>query len=312
MAMDSPRPAVWPRLVRDIVLTLVTAIALFVVLDFLLRNEGTGFLSWLGPTELDLIEAGAVLLVGWLFARSIGAALQRLLAREGNARHATIVRLVVNGLVGVVVLFALFYVGGVTLQNLFFGSAFLGVVLGLAGQTVLANVFAGLVILIVAPFRVNERISLISSSYGAIWPSYPHELGYPTYTGTVREIGLFYTVMQLDTGRMARVPNSVIVTALVVNLYPGHLRQQRVRMTFPLALPAAQVEAVLPEVERGIAASGAGIPAPRFEVADISPTSWDGVVVVWTMEANEEKVRDAVMRLILPRVGGSGPRATGA
>ncbi|MCI4317480.1 MAG: mechanosensitive ion channel family protein, partial [Thermoplasmata archaeon] len=225
------------------------------------------------------------------------------MASEGRKANTSIVRLVVNPMIGLAVVFALFSLGGVTVQNLFFGSALAGIVLGLASQTVLSNVFAGLVIVIVGPFRVNERISIISSSYGAIWPTYPHELMYPTYTGVVQDIGLFYTVLVLDNARTARIPNSVVLTSLVVGLYPGHLRSQRVRMTFPLSLGVPAVESALTEATRTIAASGPGIPPPRLEVADISPTTWDGVYVLWTMDGNEDRVRDTVLRAVLPHVG---------
>ena len=50
------------------------------------------------------------------------------------------------------------------------------------------------------PRRPGDRVAFVTSSYGALAPSYPHEMMYPGYSGTVRDVGLIYTVIELDGG----------------------------------------------------------------------------------------------------------------
>lgn len=301
--MATPRLSVLTRLLRDIALVLVAgaalAVALITVQDRLVPR-------WISHDDFVFLEAGVLVLVGYLLARAFGRAIHRAMNAEGTGRHVSFVRLLVNALIGIVVAFALFGLSGVSIQNLFFGSALAGVVLGLASQTVLGNVFAGLVIVLVGPFRPHERISIISSSYGAMAPTYPHELLYPTYSGTVLDVGLFYTTMQLDSGRVAQIPNSVVLTALIVNLTSRTLRSQRVRITLPTTVSLARVEEALEPVRGQIRGPRFDTPPARIEVADISKDTWDAVVVVWTTEPSEEQVRDTILRSFLPLVGAAG------
>ncbi len=51
-----------------------------------------------------------------------------------------------------------FAIGGISLQALALGGAFTAIVLGLAAQQTLGNLFAGMVLLSARPFRVGERI----------------------------------------------------------------------------------------------------------------------------------------------------------
>ena len=55
---------------------------------------------------------------------------------------------------------------GVSPQTLAVGGAFTAVILGLAAQQTLGNVFAGMVLLTARPFRVGERIRLQAGAVG--------------------------------------------------------------------------------------------------------------------------------------------------
>ncbi len=303
--VDSSSGAPPTHLVRDLGIALLGAVALAVAL-----YVGSAYLPSATPLELMLLEAGAVALVGYLVARAFTSAARRFLRTGRLARHASSVALFINTLIGVGVLLTILLVFHVAPESVFLGSAFAAVVLGLASQTVLANLFAGFLIVLAQPFRPGERISMVSSSYGAIWPSYPHELIYPTYTGVVRDISLFYTVLELDSGRWAKVPNSVVLSALIVNLDPTIPRSQRVRMTLPLAVSPELVR----DAARALAASpltAPGSPGPQVQIADVSPQSWDAVIVLWTREPDEDRVRDAVLGEMLPRLAPATAAPTG-
>ncbi|HYA54039.1 MAG TPA: mechanosensitive ion channel family protein, partial [Thermoplasmata archaeon] len=252
--------------------------------------------------EFLALEALAVLLVAWVVARSVTSASDALLERQGIASRSHAVRLFLNLLVAVAAILVLFNLAGVSAESLFLGSAFAGIVLGLAAQTVLANVFAGLLIVLADPYRPGDRVAFITSSYGALAPSYPHEMMYPGYSGTVRDVGLIYTVIELDSGGLAKFPNGIVLNALSLHQFPGMARSFRVRMTFPQSITVAQVEAATTQLPLTVTGISPKYPAPRFEVTDISEKTWDGTVVVWSTIFDEGKVRDAVLRQVLAQL----------
>jgi small-conductance mechanosensitive channel len=91
------------------------------------------------------------------------------------------------------------------------------------------------------PRRPGDRVAFVTSSYGALAPSYPHEMMYPGYSGTVRDVGLIYTVIELDGGGLAKFPNGIVLNALSLHQLPGAARAARVRMTFPQSIPVTTV-----------------------------------------------------------------------
>lgn len=255
--------------------------------------------------EIVLLEGGAIVLVAVLVARGVTNAVTRVLRRQGLANRGHAVRLFLNLLIAVGAVLALFRLAGVSADSVLLGAGFTGIVLGLASQTVLANVFAGLLLVFADPFRPGDRVSFVSSSYSVIWPSYPHETIYPAYAGTVEDIGLVYTVLALDQGGTAKVPNAVVIGALVLQPRGGAVH--RVRLTLPSATSVAEVEAALPEVGAAFPPAFAGAPPPRVEVADLGSGTWDAVVIVHTTVRDAGSVRDRVLRILLARRAASGP-----
>jgi small-conductance mechanosensitive channel len=308
MAASEPEP---PRplyvLVRDLLLAILVGIVLYSIFTVFNGKVLTEF----NAPEILLFEAGAIALVTYFVARAVTGATNALMARRGATSRASAIRLFLNLLIVIGAVLALFKLAGVSLESIFLGSALAGIVLGLAAQTVLANVFAGLLIVIADPFRPGDRVSLVPPSYGAIAPSYAHEMMYPTYSGTVEDVGLIYTVLRADTGGTVRVPNSVVLGALVLRQAPGVARSHRIRMTFPQSVPVSIVEAAVGETHGSLPGHSAAAPPVRLEVADISATTWDGVVVVWTTAPDEAGLRDRVLRSVMSRLPTARPSAGG-
>jgi len=284
-------------LFRNLLLTALLAAGLYAL--FWEFNDHYFASKGLNHPEFLALEAGAILLVAWAVARSVTSASTAILERRGIASRSHAVRLFLNLLVGVGAILVLFNLAGVSAESLFLGSAFAGIVVGLAAQTVLANVFAGLLIVLADPYRPGDRVAFVTSSYGALAPSYPHEMMYPGYSGTIRDVGLIYTIVQLDGGGLAKFPNGIVLNALSLHQLPGSSRAFRVRMTFPQTVPVAMVEAAVARLGDGLPGVAPGLPAPHLEVSDLSEKTWDGVVVVWSRSFDEGKVRDSVLRSIL-------------
>jgi small-conductance mechanosensitive channel len=283
-----------------------------VVIAAILLTGGFTAVAYLLPSlwssDAIYLYAGGAVLLGYLLARAFGASIQRYLNRYGMGRHGPAAKLFLDGLIAAVVVAVLLHLLGVPAESLFFGSAFAGIILGLAGQTVLANVFAGFLIIFAAPFRAGERVALLSTSFGTIWPTYPREVTYSSVAGTVVDIGFFYTTVQLDSGRPTRIPNSVVISALVIDHTARTPHAVRVRVTLPQTTnPAVLEEGVAEYVATHPPIPGA--PKARVEVADIQPANWDGVIVLWTTNPSDDAVKDEVLRLVLPRAAAAAALA---
>jgi small-conductance mechanosensitive channel len=299
-AAKAPHPG--RILLRNLVLVIVLGAGLFILFTAYNARVLHGFTN----EEVLLLEAGAILLVAFAAARAFTSASDEVLRRRGQLQHGATLRIFLNLLIAVGAILALFELAGVSAQSIFLGSAFAGIVLGLAAQTVLANVFAGLLLVVANPFRPGDRVSFISSNYGALAPSYPHEMVYPSYAGTVEDVELLYTILRLDAGGIAKVPNSVVLGALILQPKPGGTKLHRVRMTFPYTIEASRVEAAIADVARAFPSDAARVP-PRLEVTDLSVASWDGVIILWSSVLDDSLVRDRVIRAVLAQLKGSMP-----
>ncbi|MGB9111875.1 MAG: mechanosensitive ion channel domain-containing protein, partial [Acidimicrobiales bacterium] len=110
---------------------------------------------------------------------------------------------VVVAIVGyVVVVFATLGLISVPLSHVAVGGAIAGVVLGIAAQQALGNLFAGIVLLMARPFRHGDHIRIRSGALGG------------EFDGIVRAMNLTYVLVRTDQG-LLHVPNSSMLAAAV-------------------------------------------------------------------------------------------------
>lgn len=121
--------------------------------------------------------------------------------RMGQA-HAAVVRyagLLVGIVATVIITLELLKI---PVGQLVVGGVLTSVLVGIAAQQSLSNLFAGMVLLIARPFRVGDRIQLRTSTLGG------------QLDGTVTEIGVTY--VRFDVGdTVLSIPNATILAAAV-------------------------------------------------------------------------------------------------
>lgn len=106
---------------------------------------------------------------------------------------------------------------GVNVTSLLVGAGFLGIVIGLAAQTTLGNLFAGFAILYTKPFKTGDKISVSTPQYSFQSPSHPHGMLEVEVTGFVKSIGMMHTRILRDDMTMVYIPNSVVNVGLITN-----------------------------------------------------------------------------------------------
>jgi small conductance mechanosensitive channel len=160
----------------------------------------------------------AVLAIGWAVARDVGRAAAPTFFRRMDPATAGTVGFVIRLITAAIAIVWALYIAGVSAGSLIAGSAFTAVILGLAAQQTLGNVFAGMVLLSARPFRVGERVRLQAGGVG----------GY--IEGVVSSLGLLYTTFARGEDRIL-VPNNVVLASAVVPLREPKAVDVRVRLS---------------------------------------------------------------------------------
>ena len=91
---------------------------------------------------------------------------------------------------------------GLQLRQLLVGGAITGIVIGLAAQPVLGNLFAGLVLLFARPYVPGQQVRVLSGAING-----PH-------VGVIVSAGLLYTMLETPDGPL-NIPNSTLLGAAV-------------------------------------------------------------------------------------------------
>jgi small-conductance mechanosensitive channel len=152
-----------------------------------------------------IVTAIALCVVGWQVARDVGRALGPTLFRRLDPGTAGTVGFLIRlGFLGVAFLVAL-RVAGLDPRTLLVGGAFTAVIVGLAAQQTLGNLFAGMVLLSARPFRVGERVRLQGGGLAG------------QLEGVVSSLGLLYTTFARGDDQIM-VPNSVVLNVAIVPL----------------------------------------------------------------------------------------------
>jgi small-conductance mechanosensitive channel len=148
--------------------------------------------------------AGAVgfLVFATIAVVSLAGGARRALTSVTGTAHAAVVRYTIV-LVGVILTISVtLALLKVPVGQLLVGGAFATIIITIAGQQALSNIFAGMVLLLSRPFLVGDVIWLRSGALGG------------QLEGTVTEIGITY--LQLDTGEdVMSLPNSQVLAAAV-------------------------------------------------------------------------------------------------
>ena len=103
------------------------------------------------------------------------------------------------------VVFAVFAVLEVSIDHLLVGAGLAGVVLGIAAQQSLGNVFAALVLLLARPFKIGDHVRIRSGALGGVFDAW------------ILEVSLTYVTLRTDDGDL-KIPNSAM---LAVGQLPG-------------------------------------------------------------------------------------------
>ncbi len=185
----------------------IIALVLAVAIGILASLADRDFEWWTGDGHVgSKIVAASATIAFCLFAifaiLGLARRARQALQPVAGSAHAAVVRYTIvlaGAIFTLVIALALFKV---PVGQLIVGGALTTILIGIAAQQSLSNVFAGLVLLLSRPFNVGETIVLRSGAMGGL------------IEGTVTEIGITYLRLDSADGPMS-LPNSQVLAAAV-------------------------------------------------------------------------------------------------
>ncbi|MDE1833231.1 MAG: mechanosensitive ion channel family protein [Candidatus Micrarchaeota archaeon] len=175
----------------------------------------------------------------------------------------------------VIILFLVLSIFQINLTGALIGAGFLGIVVGLASQSTLGNMFAGITMMAAKPFAIGDSITFSTSQYGILPPSYTHRAIRPGYTGVIREIGLMYTKVKLEDGTALFVPNNSMSQAIIINYAISDIIEVDVRVELPLGTSFESFkERALKEIRRHERLMSATKGRVEIHITDINSSNY--------------------------------------
>jgi small conductance mechanosensitive channel len=236
---------------------------------------------------LDILAAVVILIVGWWISNRVASALRRALGRtHADATFTPVLASLVQWAVRVIAIVAALGKFGVAAASILTVLGAAGLAIGLALQGTLQNIAAGLMLLLLRPFRVGDYVE-----------------GAAGTAGTVNEIGLFTTRLTKSDGVVMFVPNSTLWANPVTN----YSANDRRRVVLNFVIPEDQsIEKSLALV-RGLVESDPRIinddkTKPWIAVSDYVDTGVKLNVGVWTQSSDYAAVQADLLRQIKPRL----------
>jgi len=219
------------RLVYIVIIALVVVILwAFTIQGFLPEELRQAYLTY-----FTIVRAITAIMLGALIIELVASLITVRLKHLGRGVYLVRNVVVVMGYVAVgLIVLAIFEVTGVSAVA---GATVSGLVIGLGLQPILANLFAGLIILGTgflkpgANVKISGGLPLSTVTFPA-YKMFSRDEFMPTLRGIVVEVGLMHTKILSDSGELVKIPNNIAFTNSVVMEEREEPKTVRVRYEF--------------------------------------------------------------------------------
>jgi small conductance mechanosensitive channel len=171
-------------------------------------------LNFIKPDTLigALVYLLIFIVLAMIFARILRAAVHTAMTRQGHLDRTTVSFLQQIATAAIWVIMLILYAHLIPVLRamgtaLLAGASIASVVIGLAAQSTLGNLVAGVAITIYRPFRLGDMLQVTAPT--------------GTEIGTVEIISLGYTTLRTVDGRLVVLPNSIAASQVSLNLGGG-------------------------------------------------------------------------------------------
>ena len=241
-----------------------------------IHEQGPGFFTNLWNNHSDdvirFVKIVILALVVIVAAKLVSLAARKILARlfkkiEGDESLTYATYTIVRTLIWVIGLLIILDLFGFNTASLLTVLGAAGLAIGLAMKDSLSNIAAGIMLLILRPYKLGDYIDCGSVS------------------GTIQQMGLFSTILKTPDGLFVSAPNSVVFGTPIKNYSRNPLRRSDITVgiayadSLPFAIQAMKdIMAHEPMVLKD--------PAPEVLVSELADSSVQLTLRYWTATAD--------------------------
>lgn len=216
-----------------------------------------------------LLLAVVIVLLAWIFSRIVRKIIRRASQKSAilDGSVGKVLYGIIRSMIWLLALLIVLDLFGINTASILTVLGAAGLAVGLAVKDSLSNIASGLLLLFLRPYKVGDYIDCGSVS------------------GTIKEMGLFSTILMTPDGLFVSAPNSVIFGTPIKNFSRNPLR--RADITVGIAYGDSLAQGV--EILKNMMAANELIlkdPAPEVLVADLADNSVNLTLRYWTTTEN--------------------------
>ena len=219
-------------------------------------------------TASNIFGAVLSIVISLILIKVLTKVLERALGRSKlDASLQTLLRNLVKGALWAVAAIIVLGCLGIEVTSLVAVLSVVGLAFSLALQNFLSNVAGGMQLLASHPFAVGDFVDVGVCS------------------GTVEEIGMFYTKVTTPDNKLVQLPNSAIVTANITNFSAQPTRRVELNVSASYDAPTGEVAALLVKLA-GEPPLVLADPEPAVHVEEYGDSAIRYVMRVWCANAD--------------------------
>ncbi|HUV02334.1 MAG TPA: mechanosensitive ion channel family protein [Desulfobacteria bacterium] len=158
-------------------------------------------------TLLDLMRIVVILVIAIVIAKGLTLNIKRGLRDKIDKYHIEVITKVVYYGIIVIAVLAVLPILGIKLSGLLVAGGIAGIVLGIASQSVVGNLIAGLFLMIERPMKIGQSVNIAGIA------------------GVVEDIRVISTTLRTFDGLYVRMPNEKVFTTNITN-YVEHVARR--------------------------------------------------------------------------------------
>ncbi len=158
-------------------------------------------------TILDLIKVAVIVTLAIIIAKGLTIYLRRSLKERMSKDNLDILLKVVYYGIILLAILPVLQIHGVELSSLLVAGGVVGIVLGIASQSVVGNLIAGLFLIVERPMKLGQAVSIAGTM------------------GVIEDIRILSTSLRTFDGLYVRIPNEKVFTAEITN-YVAHVARR--------------------------------------------------------------------------------------
>lgn len=156
---------------------------------------------------LDLVIALAIFLISLALAKGLTLYFRKSLKDKINKQHLEVLtKVIFYGVITIAIIWIMPTIG-VELSGLLVAGGILGLALGFASQSIVANLISGIFLMIERPIKIGDLVEI------------------DEHIGYVEDIRIISTAIRTFEGLSVRIPNEIVFTSSLINYWNNPVRR---------------------------------------------------------------------------------------